>query len=193
MQGSPAVCPDAGKDGNIYSLPLGTYRGDGTKVYTAVDGADLIIKDRSGYEIARHIIPAGSGLKVLNKSHRADRSVKVDGYCRSVSELFTDKEAIAVFLERLRERYPRYMRDQLMTIHSCHTDYGQQACDAALAMCLKGHLYSANFFKETASGLAVTHDTGPVTVKPLGDGRIRMMANINPCTSDISTYDSLFK
>lgn len=179
--------------GNIYSLPLGTYKGDGTKVYARADGADLIIKDRSGCEIARHIIPAGSGLKVLNKNHRADRSVKVDVYCRSVSELFTDKEAISVFLEKLKERYPRYMRDQLMAIHSCYTDYGQKVCDAALARCLKGHLYSANFFRETASGLAMTQAASPVTVKPLGDGRIRMMANINPGTSDISTYDRLFK
>lgn len=178
--------------GNIYSLPLGTYKGDGTKVYTAVDGANLIIRDTSGTEIARHIIPAGSGIKVQNKSHRADRSVKVDGYCRNVVELFTDKDAIAMFIEKLKERYPRYMRDQLMLIHSCYTDYGQQACDAALARCLKDRLYSANFFRETAAGLAGTQNVRPVTVKPLGDGQARMMANINPGTSDISTYDRLF-
>lgn len=179
--------------GNIYSLPLGTYKGNGTKVYTTVDGADLIVKDRSGCEIARHIIPAGSGIKVQNRNHRADRSVKVADYCRNVSELFTDKEAIALFLEKLKERYPRYMRDQLMTIHSCYTDYGQQACDAALTRCLKNNLYSANFFKETVSELAAIRDINPVTVKPLGDGQSRMMANINPGTSDIGTYDRLFK
>ena len=39
----------------------------------------------------------------------------------------------------------------------------------------------------------MTQNAGPITVKPLGDGRIRMMANINPGTSDINTYDSLFK
>lgn len=179
--------------GNIYSLPLGTYKGDGTKVYTTVDGADLIIKDRSGCEIARHIIPAGSGIKVQNRNHRADRSVKVAEYCRNVSGLFTDKEAIAMFLDKLKERYPRYMRDQLITIHSCYTDYGQPACDAALARCLKNHLYSANFFKETVSELAAVRDVIPVTVKPLGDGQSRMMANINPGTSDIRTYERLFK
>ena len=174
-------------------LPLGTYKGDGTKVYTTVDGADLIIKDRSGCEIARHIIPAGSGIKVQNRNHRADRSVKIDGYCGEVSGLFTDKEAIAMFLDKLKERYPRYMRDQLMTIYSCYTDYGQKACDAALTRCLENHLYSANFFRETASGLAMTQDVSPATVKPLGDGQVRMIANINPCTSDIRTYDNLFK
>ena len=179
--------------GNIYSLPLGTYKGNGTKVYTTVDGADLIVKDRSGCEIARHIIPAGSGIKVQNRNHLADRSVKVAEYCRNVSGLFTDKEAIAMFLEKLKERYPRYMRDQLMTIHSCYTDYGQQACDAALTRCLKNNLYSANFFKETVSELAAMRDINPVTVKPLGDGQSRMMANINPGTSDIRTYDRLFK
>lgn len=119
--------------------------------------------------------------------------MKVAEYCRNVSGLFTDKEAIAMFLEKLKERYPRYMRDQLMTIHSCYTDYGQQACDAALARCLKNHLYSANFFKETVSELAAMRDINPVTVKPLGDGQSRMMANINPGTSDIRTYDRLFK
>ena len=130
--------------GNIYSLPLGTYKGNGTKVYTTVDGADLIVKDRSGCEIARHIIPAGSGIKVQNRNHLAD-------------------------------------------------DYGQQACDAALTRCLKNNLYSANFFKETVSELAAMRDINPVTVKPLGDGQSRMMANINPGTSDIRTYDRLFK
>ena len=178
--------------GNTYSVPLGTYKGDGTKVSTAVDGADLIIRDCNGAEIARHIIPAGSGIKVLNKNHRADRSVKVEEYCSSVSELFSDKEAIALFLDHLKERYPRYMRDQLMTIHSCYTDYGPLACDAALSRCMKNGMYSANSFKEAAAALAPARDAGPATVKPLDGGQARMMANFNPGTSDIGTYDRLF-
>lgn len=52
---------------------------------------DLIINGRFGCEIAHYIISAEFGIKVQNKNHRGNRSMKIDEYCGEVSELFTDK------------------------------------------------------------------------------------------------------
>ena len=47
--------------GNIYSVPLGTYRDDTSRVLLVESNGDLIISTMDGKEIARHIIPSGRG------------------------------------------------------------------------------------------------------------------------------------
>lgn len=50
--------------GNIYTLPTGTYKGEGSLVYLKEEGISLVITDSDGHEIARHIMPSGSGCKL---------------------------------------------------------------------------------------------------------------------------------
>ena len=49
--------------GNTYSLPLGTYKGDRTRVYLSEESGNLRINDMDGKTIARHLIPAGRGTR----------------------------------------------------------------------------------------------------------------------------------
>ena len=178
--------------GNIYSVPAGTYKGESTRVLLDECKGDLIIKDMDGVEIARAVIPAGSGNIVINKSHYRDTSSKISDRVEEVKAMFSNQEAIMAYLLEIKARYPRYLRDQLATIQENVLKYGQQAADAALALCRQNRLYSANDFKAFISaGKAVNVDRMP-EIKPLGDESARMMAAFAPGKSSIDTYEGVW-
>lgn len=179
--------------GNTYSLPIGTYKGDATRVYLTEEGGNLTIQDVDGKTIARHLIPAGKGHTVINNNHQRDRSVKIDSYAVQTAELFTDKIVAASFISELRVRYPRHIRDQLATLQSCIIKYGQEAAEAALTTCLKNKLYSATNFKSIISANPLLKADEKSSIKPLGDDRATLMANFDPGKSSIDTYNNFFE
>lgn len=178
--------------GNIYSLPIGTYKGADTRIFLSEDKGSLIIKDVDGNLIAKHLIPAGSGNKVINNNHLRDRSVSIESYATRTASLFTDKMSAVSFISELKARYPRYIRDQLTTLHECIIKYGQEAADATLEVCLKNKLYSATNYKSIISANPVRNMDEKQQIKPLGDERARLMVNFDPSKSSIDTYENIF-
>ncbi len=180
--------------GNTYSLPFGTYRGEETRVLVDEEQGVLVVKTMDGQALTKHLIPAGRGEKVINKNHQRDKSSSIEKISQQVRSLFTDTSAIDIFLSRLRERYPRYMRDQLTTLLNCLAKYEQKDSDKALKTCLTKGLYSANDFKSVLSSSAfVTGNDPEVIIKPLGNPDTRLMINIRPKKSTINAYEDLFK
>lgn len=179
--------------GNTYSLPLGTYRGEDTRVYLTEEKGDLLIKDVDDNLIARHTIPAGRGHMVINNNHSRDTSVTINEKCDYVKGLFSNQEAISVFLIHIRERYPRYMRDQLAVLITCVTKYGQKRADEVLSVCVQNKLYSATDFKEIISSGPSVGSEEQIHIRPLGDATTQLMVNVEPNRSDIDVYEDLFK
>ena len=162
-------------------------------MYLSEENGALLIKDADDNLIAKHLIPAGRGQVVINNNHNRDTSVSIAEKCDYVKSLFSNQEAIAVFLVHVRERYPRYMRDQLAVLITCITKYGQKRADEVLTVCVQNKLYSAVDFKEIiSSGPAPQVDDVPV-IKPLGDATAQLMVHVEPNKSDIEVYDELFK
>ena len=179
--------------GNTYTVPTGTYKNDDTRVYVTEDNGDVLISDVDGVLIARHRIPAGRGQIVVNKNHLRDRSSSIKEQCDHMATLFTDQNAISLFLSMLRARYPRYMREQLASMSGCILKYGQVAADAALEKCVKNKLYSANNFEAFISMGKVPEPTEKAVIKPLGDARTKLIVNFDPNRSSIVAYENLFK
>ena len=180
---------------NTYSVPPGTYVNEGSKVLLSEESGFLIIADTEGVVIARHFIPAGKGNLTINKNHRRDRSSSMEQMRETVESLFTNRDEITVFLNKIKEMYPRYMRDQLATLLDCFDVYGSEACQQALTLCNINRFKSANDFKALAStfGPNSSHERKDVLpVKPLGDESARMMANIEPNRSSIDDYQTIF-
>jgi len=180
--------------GNIYSVPIGTYKGKDTKVRLEEQGATLIISSMSGVEIARQIMPAGRGITVTSDSHKQDTSIKISVLSERVIELFSDKDIATMFLARVRDHYGRYMRDQLIAISNACTGRDQQDIDKALDCCMKRGLFSANDFKAAISSTQTPiQETGKQTVdyKPVGDERTKAIANFKPATSKLSVYEGI--
>lgn len=180
---------------NFYSVPLGTYVDEQSRVFLNEENESLVIMDPEGVFIARHVICAGKGTLITNKSHRRDRSSSTQQMREAVENLFNDREEIHVFLNRVQEAYPRYMRDQLATLLECYDTYGATACQQALSLCTTNHFKSANDFKALASAFGTNdlyNKKETVSIKPLGDASARMMANIEPNRSSIEDYQTLF-
>lgn len=180
--------------GNIYSVPIGTYKGKDTKVRLEEQGATLVISGMSGVEIARHIMPAGRGATVTSDSHKQDKSMKISVLAERVVDLFSDKDLMTVYLARIREHYGRYMRDQLVAISNACTGREQRDIDNALDRCAKLGLFSANDFK---AAISVTETPARVDgrqeaeYKILCDSRARAIAYFKPSASKMSVYEGI--
>lgn len=154
----------------------------------------LVVKTMDGEPLTRHLIPAGRGEKVINKNHRRDKSATVEAMGRQVAEQFSDTRAAEVFLSGLRERYPRYMRDQLGTMLTCLSRHEPGDADKALELCVSRGLFSANDFKSVLSTIApAREDERGIPVTPLPTPGARLMVNIAPEKSRIDVYQDLFK
>lgn len=178
--------------GNIYSVPLGTYRDDTSRVLLVESNGDLIISTMDGKEIARHIIPSGRGNTVINDRHYQDTSTKLQDAISEIEKLFRNESAIKLMIAELKARYPRHMRDHLTTIQTCIVKYGQEVADAALEQCISKRLYSANDFKAFAESLKKPEPEATPEIKPLGDESARMLANFDPGRSSIITYQGVW-
>ena len=180
--------------GNLYSLPFGTYRGKETRVLVDEKDGALVIKTMNGEFLAKHLIATGRGGNIVNNNHQRDKSVSIEKLSNHVKSLFTDQSGADIFVTKLRERYPRYIRDQLTVVLNCLAKYMQEDSDKALELCLDKGLFSANDFKS----ILLHSNTVPakdeeVEIKPLGSPQARLMVNIKPNRATIDVYQNLFK
>ena len=180
--------------GSLYSLPFGTYRGEETRVLVNEEDGTLVIKTMDGEPLAKHLVAASRGENIVNNNHRRDRSASIKKLVDEVKSLFTDQPGAEIFVTKLKERYPRYMRDQLTVMLNCLAKYARQDSDKALELCLGKNLFSANDFKSILSSCTPvpgSHDEAEI--KPLGTPETRLMVNIKPNISSIDVYQNLFK
>jgi transposase len=137
---------------NRYSLPLGTFHRHETVGITETEDRQLVIYiPETGEVIAKHDIPEGRGNLVKDRNHSRDRSKGIDVFIDTVVEQFPDKEMAYEFLTIVREKYPRYIRDQLQIILRESKKNSKDLLSAALNECTKRSLYSATDFSDIIS------------------------------------------
>lgn len=134
-------------EGNRYSVPLGTYNPEKSVGIQVTDEQELLIYDlESKQEIARHPMSQRKGQLIQNNNHRRDRSKGIDAYLKHVASLFPDPDEAMRFLTAIRERKPRYIRDQLQLVERQIVHMDKDVVSKALAYCVKHRLYRATDF-----------------------------------------------
>lgn len=134
---------------NRYSLPLGTFhKYETVSVKETEDRHLLIYVSETGEYLANHQIPDGKGQLIKDRKHTRDRSKGIDAFIDTVATRFEETEAAYDFLDKLREKYPRYIRDQLQIILRETKQSDEQLLTAALLECKKRNLYSATDFSD---------------------------------------------
>ncbi|MFP5109251.1 IS21 family transposase [Neobacillus sp. C211] len=137
---------------NRYSVPLGTFQKYPEVLYYVTDDNKLVIYvQESGEILATHCISPDKGKLIQNRSHQRDRSKGIKELIEVVSEHFTNKSQATKYLNELRNRYPRYIRDQLSLIKKCIELGSLEVIDEALALCMERQLFSANDFQDVVS------------------------------------------
>lgn len=179
--------------GNFYSLPLGTYQGKGTLVALRIEQGYLIISDQHGQqEICRHKLAMGKGAKVTNTDHKRDKTAAIDEMILQVGALFTDALKGKEWLDMIRRDKPRYIRDQLIMIREALISADSEVADKTLQYCLSNKIFSAADFKSILSSQEPGKtETKIIRLNPLS-GSIPEGANLQPDTSSIKDYESLF-
>lgn len=131
---------------NRYSVPTGTFNKI-KQVYIVEDNEKLLIKDMEEKNIiAQHNIAVGKGNLIQDSNHLRDRTKGIDAYMKTVASYFSDNNQAMNYLQKIRERFPRYMRDQLQTIIKAIKNERQETIDEALYECIKRGLYSGTEF-----------------------------------------------
>lgn len=134
---------------NRYSLPLGTFNKHQTvSIKETVDRHLLIYQSKTGELLAKHQIPEGRGLLIKDRKHTRDRSKGIDAFIDTVANQFEERNVAHDYLDKLREKYPRYIRDQLQIILREAKQTNGQLLTAALRECIKRNLYSATDFSD---------------------------------------------
>lgn len=161
---------------NRYSLPLGTFhKHENVSIKETKDRELLIYNSETGELLAKHQIPEGKGQLIKDRKHTRDRTKGIDAFIDTVAKRFEETETAYDYLEKLREKYPRYIRDQLQIILKETKQHNDQLLSAALMECIKRNLYSATDFSdiilylkrqrqdyETAKGSAETVSVSPL-------------------------------
>ncbi|MBT2724839.1 DDE-type integrase/transposase/recombinase [Bacillus sp. ISL-46] len=137
---------------NRYSVPLGTFQKyPEVQYYVTDDNKIVIYVQDSGEILATHYINPDKGKLIQNTSHKRDRSKGIKELIEVTSEHFTNKSQATDYLNELRNRYPRYIRDQLSLIKKCIELSTLELIDDALSLCLERQLFSANDFHDVVA------------------------------------------
>lgn len=156
-------------ESNRYSVPLGTYTKEKEVSIEVRDGKIIISNIFGDYIIAEHPICTSKGKLIKNRNHGRDRE-------HGITELLTtlSKQLGGLcdnFLQEIRQRMPRYIRDQVGLIERLMKDYGVPEVISAITYCQEQELFSATNVKDALEYLAKQSHREPpapnLPIKPI--------------------------
>jgi transposase len=148
---------------NRYEVPKGTYQ-PGKHARIEVDGESVRLYDSKTEELlAEHTLYTGFG-KLIPLPRNAERykTNKYDELKTAVLSWFNNSNEAELFVGRIIEKYPRYIRDQLTIIKKLFEQYSKGELSKALEYCIEHELFSANDFRDTLEYFRTTQPPLPV-------------------------------
>jgi len=181
---------------NLYSLPLGTYKGPGTQVLVKATLQEIILLDQNKVELCRHALSPLKGQKILQTDHTRDKRLAIAAMMEEFSELMQDKPGALEWVSQIRDHKPRYIRDQIQLLKATVTGLDAGIASATLDYCIIHQIISAVDFKALAEKLKQEMPVAPqaivVQLNPLS-GDVHQKAAIDPQKSDLNDYEALFQ
>ncbi|MFA9459179.1 IS21 family transposase [Halalkalibacter sp. AB-rgal2] len=133
---------------NRYSLPLGSFNQYQEVYLSVIDNEELMICRSDGEILAEHQLSLEKGKLIQNPKHRRDRTKGIEAFIDTVATYFDHKERAYEFISKVREKNPRYIRDQLqLIVNSIKTNH-PMTINRALEECFKRNLYSGTDFSD---------------------------------------------
>lgn len=184
---------------NLYSLPLGSYRGRGSLVAVCIEQGELAMFALDGVELCRHKIASGKGIKILNTDHKRDKSSVINEMIEQICFLLENPQQGKQWMSSIRIAKPRYIRDQLlMTRQIIESTTDRSAITRALGYCIENKITSATDlksivmqYKQQEPSLDSTA-TKIIRLNPLG-GALPDGAMIQPQRSQIDDYKTILE
>ncbi|MDZ4784828.1 MAG: IS21 family transposase [bacterium] len=183
---------------NLYSLPLGTYKGRGCKVGVAIEGDVIVVLNESGTEeICRHRICLEKGKKILNNDHKRDKASALSEMAEKLACLFPESEKALEWLGLIWKEKPRYTRDQFQIIREVVEETPPATISKALNYCKDNNIASGVDFKAVVAHFQqeeIEKKADPkiktIILNPL-NAQLSEDAFREPAKSSINDYESL--
>lgn len=134
--------------GNFYSLPIGTYEGQQSKVLLKDMGVDLTIYTIQNELLAKHKIPFGKGLYVRNTDHSRTKSKTLRKTHETLLFELGNTQKASVYLKRLEEDKPRYYHDNIRVMLKSVSKASKPNLEQTLAFCLENRVLNGYRFVE---------------------------------------------
>jgi transposase len=175
---------------NFYTLPEGSYKGPGSFVMVKVEEGKIFIYDKNQQLITSHVISQGQGKTIINTHHKRDTSKSLDEMAQKIGEYFTDKSLIEDYLEKIRCKYPRYIRDHFQALLKALDTTHREAADKTLAFCMKNDILHGSEFNHVLQVLYMEgHEKEMAKPIKLLNATDVLKINHEPVTSNIDDYD----
>ena len=182
--------------GNFYSLPLGTYQGQETKIYMEVIQNQLNLYSTENQLLTIHKISVNKGELVRNTDHCRDKSATIGQTYDEVLKLLGNSQKAQQFLELLKIDKPRYYHDNLRAIKQGLPSVSTEIIDKTIEICLESKTYNGNVFCQIANKYFQDkkHENLkiPIPIKPDKINTQWQQLQTTPQTSSIDTYEKLF-
>lgn len=179
--------------GNFYSLPMGTYTGQGTQVHLQQDEDKIAIYTLEGTLLCSHHLSVEKGKTISNTNHRRDKSLSVAKMMEELSGHFSDSKKAITYFKKIQSLLPRYTRDHLQVIKKTVSTLPKDIADKTLEFCMANQNYCGNDFESVAAvlwGTSTLEEEQTTTIKPLHTTS-RDKANQAPQMSDINDYETI--
>lgn len=177
--------------GNFYSLPIGTYKGENTKVLISHEEGQLIIFNLEKEHIATHTISILKGKYIRHSDHRRDKTSGIEEKMAQAIDKLGNTDKANEFIEGIRKNKPRYLNDNLRLILSKADLQDTEAVSKAIDYCLENSFYNALKFTELI--VYFKQEQEPVAVSSPGKSHRLQQVNTTPASSKISTYEKIIQ
>lgn len=133
--------------GNTYSVPNGTYRGQGTKVWVNVSGNTLEIYDtETGKQLSQSTIPEGRGHYIVDPSHRKVHHIQKDKLESEILEYCNFDSLALEWMIKLKADKERYYGLNLRELSKNMKHFTPNTLHLAFERSLDSGLYNAKEF-----------------------------------------------
>ena len=180
---------------NFYTVPMGTYQGTGTQVIVKEKENLVEIYTLQEELICTHTLSTLQGQTIANTNHRRDTSKGLDEMTSEAVLHFTNKDIAISYLQQIKEKYPRYIRDHLQIILKALNEAKdeKEIADKTLDFCLKNTLINAYEFEQVLLVL-LSERTVPekkqLKIKLLNENNLEKASQM-PQISDIEDYEKI--
>jgi len=184
---------------NFYTVPMGTFQGQDSKVIVKENNEILGIYDIHNTMICQHAISIDKGKTIRNTNHKRDTSKSLNEMMNQTVACFTNQDQAMDYLMKIKEALPRYIRDHLQVILKALDGTEKSIADKALKFCIKnGNLNGKEFEQVLHIYFDETVDIKAQSASPVRAKEIKLLdktnlekANQVPDTSNIDDYENI--
>lgn len=178
-------------DSNRYRVPKGTYYPGRIVKVKEKDGMLEIYDTESKELIIKQKISEKKGVIVPNRVQR-DYSHKINELRDQAIVLLQGSEQAVYFLDQIKQKKPRYIRDQLQLIITEAAKYPENIIEDALNYCVERQLWSAVEFRDVLSYLEqMSHEKTATGI--LDTTAIPSQYKIKTEVRDMTAYTALYE